>query len=187
MSTTEIVVRHLEAIDEVRRVEALQREIWQMPGDREVVPLHLLVTAQKNGGLLLGAFSGEELAGFLFGFLGRTADGRWKHCSHMLGVLAPYRGRGIGETLKAHQRAFVMEQGLDLITWTYDPLESVNAFLNIGKLGAICRTYLRNVYGDLRDELNRGLPTDRFQVDWWLRSARVASRFIGGTPPAPPT
>ncbi len=90
MSTTEIVVRHLEAIDEVRRVEALQREIWQMPGDREVVPLHLLVTAQKNGGLLLGAFSGEEMAGFLFGFLGRTVvDGRWKHCSHMLGVLLP--------------------------------------------------------------------------------------------------
>ena len=168
MAAPHIAIRELQSLDEVRHAEQIQREIWKMPGDLEVVPLHLLVTAQKNGGLLLGAFDGDRMVGFLFGFLGRTATGAFKHCSHMLGVLEAYRGQGIGELLKRHQRAFVQRQGLDLITWTYDPLERANASLNVHKLGAICRTYLRNVYGDLRDDLNQGLPTDRFEVEWWI-------------------
>ena len=176
----QIVIRSIETIAEVRRVEALQREVWAMPDERDVVPAHVLVTAQKNGGLLLGAFDGETLAGFVFGFVGRTARGQFKHCSHMLGVLVPYRGQGIGELLKARQREFVIAQGLDLVTWTYDPLESANASLNIGRLGAVCNTYLRNVYGNLDDKLNTGLPTDRFQVDWWLHSSRVSARLEGG-------
>ena len=81
--------------------------------------------------------------------------------------------------LKMAQRDAVIEQGIRLITWTYDPLMSRNAHLNIRRLGTVCRTYLRNVYGDLRDELNRGLPTDRFQVEWWVTSPRVAARLKG--------
>jgi predicted GNAT superfamily acetyltransferase len=181
----EIVIRRLEAIEEFHQAEEVQRQVWEMENDREVVPAHLLITAQKNGGLVLGAFDGKRMVGYLFGFLGRTEDGKLKHCSHQLGVLASHRGRGIGAALKAEQRRFVIQQGLDLVTWTYDPLESANARLNIAKLGAICRTYLRNVYGELRDRLNVGLPTDRFQVEWWVRSPRVEARFAGkATPPS---
>jgi predicted GNAT superfamily acetyltransferase len=95
----------------------------------------------------------------------------------MLGVHPEYRDHGVGFALKRAQWQMVRHQGLDRITWTFDPLLSRNANLNISKLGAVCNTYLRNVYGELRDELNSGLPTDRFQVDWWVNSQRVNHRL----------
>ena len=70
--------------------------------------------------------------------------------------------------MKTYQREHVLRQGLDLITWTYNPLLARNAQLNIAKLGAVCTTYLPNLYGPMRDGLNAGLPSDRFQVDWWI-------------------
>jgi predicted GNAT superfamily acetyltransferase len=182
----ETAIRRLETIEDFRLAEEAQRIIWGIRDSTEVVPLHALLTAQKNGGLVLGAFRGSKMIGYLFGFLGRTPAGKEKHCSHQMGVVPRYRGQGIGEALKRRQRQFVLEQGLDLITWTYDPLESRNARLNISKLGAICQTYIRNIYGEMQDELNAGLPTDRFQVDWWIRSPRVESRFAQKAP-SPPT
>ena len=172
MPAGEIVIRPLELPEEYHRAESVQRQAWNMH-DVEIVPSHLLITAAKNGGLVLGAFEREQLVGMLLGFLGQGASGRYKHCSHMMGVIPSHRGRGIATALKASQRKFALAQGLDLITWTYDPLESVNAALNIARLGATSRTYLRNIYGDMRDALNQGLTTDRLQVDWWIRSSRV--------------
>ena len=149
--------------------------------DTSVVPLHLLLTAQKNGGLVLGAFDEQgTMVGFVFGFLGMTDQGQVKHCSHMAGVLPEYQGQQIGYRLKLAQREHVLAQGLDLATWTYDPLEGTNASLNIGKLGVICRTYLQDIYGDTGFQLHLGLPTDRFQVEWWVRSQRVAQRLKSG-------
>ncbi len=127
---------------------------------------------------------GGRLVGFVFGFPGiyQTPDGpRVKHCSHMLGVLPAYRSQGIGFDLKRAQWQMARNQGLDRITWTYDPLLSKNAHLNIARLGAVCSTYLRDEYGPLRDGLNVGLPTDRLQVDWWVNSPRVLQRL--GTRP----
>lgn len=179
MHADEIDVRQLATVDEFRQAEDVQRHAWGMHGDTDLVPLHLLLTAQKNGGLALGAFDGTRMVGYLFGFLGRTPVGDLKHCSHMVGVVPEYRGRGIALQLKARQRAWVLEQGLDLVTWTYDPLESRNAHLNIVKLGAICRTFLPNLYGEIRDDMNAGLPSDRFEVEWWVRSPRVEARLAG--------
>jgi predicted GNAT superfamily acetyltransferase len=122
----------------------------------------------------------NRLIGFACGFPGLyfTPDGpRPKHCSHMLGVLPDFRRQGIGFALKRAQWQMVRHQGLDLITWTYDPLLSENAFLNIVRLGAVTNTYLREIYGDMRDDLNTGLPSDRFQVDWWVNSQRVQRRL----------
>lgn len=166
MQQRSVVIRPLKTVEEVQNVEELQFQAWHMPDYRDAVPVHLLVTAQKNGGLLLGAFDGDQMVGFLFGFLGTTAEGMLKHCSHMLAVLPAYRAHSIGEKLKLEQRRLVAAQGISLITWTYDPLEFPNANLNIRKLGATSRTYLRNIYGKLSDTLNQGLPTDRLQVDW---------------------
>jgi predicted GNAT superfamily acetyltransferase len=163
----------------MREVEALQRLVW--PGDEtEVVPTHLLLTAAHNGGLVIGAFVEERLVGFVFGFPGldvTPAGPRPRHCSHMLGVHPDYRSLGLGFALKRAQWQIVRHQGLDRITWTYDPLFSRNAHLNIARLGAVCQIYLRDVYGELRDGLNVGLPTDRFQVDWWVNSRRVRRRL----------
>ncbi len=182
MSMPNIEIRPLHAIEEYHQAEHVQRLAWNMDDDLEVAPLHLLVTMQKNGGLVLGAFEGETMVGFLCGFIGRTEEGTVKHCSHQMGTLPAYQSRGVGQSLKWAQRQRVLQQGLRWITWTYDPLETVNGYLNIVKLGAVCRTYLRNVYGELHDALNKGLPTDRFQVDWWLESQRVSDAQQGNTP-----
>jgi predicted GNAT superfamily acetyltransferase len=180
-------LRILETPQEMQAVEDLQRQVW--PGsDTDVVPAHLLLAAAHNGGLVIGAYDGQfhgdpggtRLAGFVFGFPGLydTPDGpRLKHCSHMLGVHPELRGQGLGFALKRAQWQMVRYQGLDRITWTYDPLLSRNAYLNITRLGAVCSTYLRDEYGAMRDALNRGLPSDRFQVDWWVSTQRVERRL----------
>ncbi len=174
-------IRVLETPEEMREVEELQRLVW--PGsETDVVPAHLLITAAHNGGLVLGAYGGHppRLIGFVFGFPGldMLPDGPApKHCSHMLGVHPDYRNSGLGFALKRAQWQMVRHQGLTHVTWTYDPLLSRNAYLNIARLGAVCNTYRRSEYGEMRDALNIGLPSDRFQVDWWIRTARVERRL----------
>jgi predicted GNAT superfamily acetyltransferase len=170
--TNHISIRALKDIAQFHQCEELQRRVWGME-DLSVVP-----TAQKNGGLVLGAFDEQgTMVGFVFGFLGMTDQGQVKHCSHMAGVLPEYQGQQIGYRLKLAQREHVRAQGLELATWTYDPLEGSNASVNIGKLGVICRTYLPDVYGDTGIQLHLGLPTDRFEVEWWVRSQRVEERL----------
>jgi predicted GNAT superfamily acetyltransferase len=175
----DITIRVLETASEMAAVEDLQRVVW--PGsETDIVPLHLLVTLAQNGGLVLGAFEAERLVGFLFGFPGLEESGsgfRMKHCSHQMGVLPEIQNKGVGFALKRAQWQLVRRQGLEQITWTYDPLESRNATLNISKLGAVCNTYKRTVYGEMRDGLNLGLPSDRFQVVLWVNSARVKERL----------
>lgn len=179
-----ITIRPLTTHEEILPVEQLQRDAWGVP-DVDVVPLHMLITPPRHGGLLLGAFDGERLAGFVFGFLGLTADGRLKHCSHMAGVHPDYRDQGVGYRLKLAQREHVLAQGLDLITWTFDPLETRNAYLNFHKLGVICHTYIRNLYGAMRAAINAGPPSDRFEVEWWIRSPRVVERLrVKDDPPS---
>jgi len=180
-------IRLLETIEEMSAVEALQREVW--PGsETDVIPAHLLITAAHNGGIVLGAFVDENfstgprerLVGCVFGFPGLefTPDGPHpKHCSHIAGVHPDYRDSGIGFALKRAQWQMVRHQGLDHVTWTYDPLLSRNANLNIARLGAVCSTYRRSEYGDMRDGINAGLPSDRFQVDWWINTKRVERRL----------
>lgn len=173
------VIRVLESPEDMMAVEALQRLVW--PGsETDVVPAHLLITAVHNGGLVIGASVDEQLVGFVFGFPGIefTPDGpRPKHCSHMMGIRSDLRDAGIGFALKRAQWQMVRHQGLDHITWTYDPLLSRNAYLNIAKLGAVCNNYRRSEYGDMRDGLNAGLPSDRFLVDWWINTRRVDRRL----------
>jgi predicted GNAT superfamily acetyltransferase len=173
------VIKLFESPEEMILIEDLQRAIW--PGsETDVVPAHIFVTAVHNGGLVIGAFIEDELIGFVFGFPGLdfTPDGpRPKHCSHMMGIKPGQRDSGVGFALKRAQWQMVRKQGIDHITWTYDPLLSRNANLNIAKLGAVCSTYRRTEYGDMRDDLNAGLPSDRFQVDLWVNTRRVERRL----------
>jgi predicted GNAT superfamily acetyltransferase len=178
-------IRLIETAEEMPALEALQRLTW--PGsETDVIPAHLLLAVVHNGGLALGAYaSGAShdsplLVGAVFGFPGfyKTPDGpRLKHHSHILAVHPDWRSRGLGFALKRAQWQMVRKQGIDRITWTYDPLLSRNAHLNLARLGAVCNTYRRAEYGDMRDGLNVGLPSDRFQVDWWVNTKRVERRL----------
>lgn len=197
VAVSELSFRILDQPAEMEAVEVLQRLVW-IGNETEVVPAHLLIAAVRNGGLVVGAFddaakpfvapvqptetaaSPPSLVGFVFGFPGLydTPDGpRHKHVSHMLGVHPDVRDRGIGFALKRAQWQMVRRQGIDRITWTFDPLLSRNAHLNISRLGAVCNTYWRDYYGIMRDGLNAGLASDRFELDWWVNSRRVSRRL----------
>lgn len=179
-----IEIRILETPSELLGVEALQRLIWS-GNETEIVPVHMLRAVVHNGGFVIGGFSGDQLVGFVFGFPGieTTPVGpQLIHASHMAGVHPEFRDVGLGFRLKRAQWQLVRRQGVARITWTYDPLHSRNANLNIAKLGAVCNTFIPDYYGELRDGINVGMPSHRFQVDWWVNSNRVKRR-LGNHPP----
>ncbi|WP_170119267.1 GNAT family N-acetyltransferase [Tumebacillus permanentifrigoris] len=160
-------LRLVHSVDEYRQCEALQMKIWGAD-DIGKVPTLDLITAQENGGLVIGAFNQEQrLVGFVYSFPGLTPT-RWlKQCSVIMGIDPAYQTYGIGYHLKLVQSEAVRAQGIDLITWTFDPLVSRNAHLNLTKLGAISKKYLTNLYGTGHG-LNAGLETDRLLVEWHL-------------------
>ena len=175
----EWILRLLDSPEDMNAAEALQRMVWT-DSETDVIPAHMLLAVVHNGGLAIGAFVADELVGMAFGFPGltQTPDGPLlKHHSHILGIRPDWRGKGIGFAIKRAQWQMVRKQGIDRITWTYDPLLSRNAQLNIARLGAVCNMYRRSEYGNMRDGLNAGLPSDRFQVDWWLNTQRVERRL----------
>ncbi len=168
-------IRNLESYDEMVMVHHLQQEIWGL--DDPTVGLYppLLASTAKHGGIVLGAFdsvSGDMVA-FLFSFIGREGNGPFKLYSQAMGVRQQWRGRGIAESLKRTQRERTIAAGLPLITWTYDPLETPNAHLNVHKLRTVSRRYLRNIYGTGFGALNEGLPTDRLFVEAWVNGERA--------------
>ena len=149
----------------------MSRDVWGA-AERNVVPRELLLTMQLNGGLVHGAFLDDGgLAGFCFGFAG-LRDGQLRLCSHQLAVKPEYRGAGIGIALKMAQKTDALRLGYELVTWTFDPLEARNAYINLHRLRCIARLYDRNHYGSMEDELNRGLPSDRLEAEWWLMRSR---------------
>jgi predicted GNAT superfamily acetyltransferase len=168
-----ISVRKCEGIGEFNRCVELQKEIWG-EDDLEVEPATLFVVAEETGGQVLGAFDGERLVGYTLALVG-FRDGTVFLHSHMTGVLAAYRDRGVGRALKLFQREEALERGIRLIVWTFDPLENRNAHFNLNRLGAIARKYLPNLYGTTTSPLHLGLPTDRLLAEWPLDSARVVA------------
>lgn len=183
--SAKIVIEPVLDLEGFHECERLQKEVWGFD-DISVVPDHVLLTVVKGGGLLLGAFAEEgdhrEMVGFVLSFFGRSEDGTLKHCSLMAAVKEGWRDKGLGYKLKLAQREHVLHQGVGLITWTFDPLESRNAHFNLNKLGCVVANFYVNYYGSLRDERNWGLPTDRFLCEWHLRAPRVERRLREGYP-----
>ena len=175
-----IVIRKLASPEEYRAVEEVQRAAWGLSTDGPV-PATIQRAIHDNGGLLLGAFSGKEIVGFTLGFLGREEEQLY-HYSHMTGVLPAFQNRHIGRALKVRQREEALAQGLGEVRWTFDPLQSKNANLNVRRLGGSPDRNFPRYYGPMGDALNEGLETDRLRLIWPLRDPRVEARLHGKLP-----
>ena len=178
-----IVIRELETCAEFRAVEDMQREVWEIP-DLDVVPLYQLVAAKESGGVLLGAFHDQVMVAFVYGFVG-LERGATVHHSHMLAVKKDWRSKDIGWRLKLAQRERVLDQGIKVMTWTFDPLRSLNAHFNFNKLGVVADRYYVNFYGDDASSPLHRNGTDRFWVLWDLNSENVRRRISECEPPPP--
>ena len=170
-----VIIRKLSDKSEFERLVNIQRDVWKHP-DLDLTPVHQFCISSLMGGLVLGAFLDGEPAGFVYSFPA-VFNGKLCHHSHLLAVLPQFQGYGLGKSLKWAQRKEVMKMGLDLITWTFDPLQTRNANLNFNTLGVICRNYLSDLYGDTPAlMLGPGIPTDRLLVEWPIKSARVEKK-----------
>lgn len=176
-NSASIVIRDISGPAEMRAVEQLQKDVWGLP-DLDVVPLTQLVAATAAGGVLIGAFDGGSLAGFAYGFVG-LENGRATLHSHMLAVAHKYRNLNIGYRLKLAQRDLALAHGITEMTWTFDPLQGLNAHFNFNRLGVVSDRYLLDFYGsDAASFLHRN-GTDRLWVTWPLASRRVEERIAG--------
>ena len=167
-------LRDLTTLEEFRQVVELEKEIWGVGYD-DVVCAPILAVTVKRGGVLIGAFEGGRMAGFVYSLPG-IKDRKPIQWSHMLGVVDEYRNAGLGRTLKLEQRLRAIEIGCDLIEWTYDPMQALNAHLNFVKLGVVVDEYGVNMYGESTSHLHKGTPTDRFIAQWWIREPHVVRR-----------
>lgn len=174
----------LRALAETRQFQEaveLQRTVWGF-SDIELLPVRLFVVATKVGGQAFGAYDGKSMVAFLLSIPGlKPGGGSYLH-SHMLGVLAEYRNKGVGRMLKLRQREDALQRGIGLVEWTFDPLELKNAFFNMERLGAVVRRYVENQYGTTSSPLHGGLPTDRCVAEWWLASPHAEAIIAGQAP-----
>ncbi|MGA8150501.1 MAG: hypothetical protein WB952_06090 [Terriglobales bacterium] len=186
-SKTGVILRNLESFDDLKQAEALEKEVWQL-SDLDTTPLTLAVATKEAGAIWVGAFDGEKLVGFAFGFLALEHGCLSLH-SHMLAVQASYRNLELGYKLKLAQRDRVLAMRIgDLrvneMTWTFDPLQSKNAHLNFTKLGVIAETYRVDFYGPETSSVLHRNSTDRLWVKWPIASRRVQDRLQGRDPRA---
>lgn len=177
-----MTLRQLHTLEDYQACVALQKETW---GENfsECVPPAILMVAQKVGGVTAGAFDDSgKLLGFVFGLTG-VKEGRLVHWSHMLAVREELRGQGLGKRLKLYQRELLLDLGIEVVYWTYDPLVARNAHLNLNKLAAKIHEYVPNMYiEDTGSELHSGVGMDRFVVEWFITDDRVRQVILGQMP-----
>lgn len=173
---TDIQIRDLTTIDEFRQVVALEQAIWGYTDQGDLVTVPVFIFTVHRGATLIGAFDATgRMVGFAYAVIGMK-DGRPMQWSHMAGVLPEFRG-GLGYRLKLAQRERALAQGLDLIEWTFDPLQAMNAHFNFAKLGGVAEEYAANFYGESTSALHRGTPTDRLVVSWKIAEPHVIRRL----------
>lgn len=172
---TDIQIRDLTTIDEFREVVALEQAIWGYTDLGDLVTVPVFIFTVHRGATLLGAFAADRMVGFAYGVVG-IKNGQPMQWSHMAGVLPEFRG-GVGYRLKLVQRERALAQGLDLIEWTFDPLQAMNAHFNFAKLGGVAGEYAVNFYGESTSALHRGTPTDRLVLSWNIREPHVTRRL----------
>ena len=171
----DIQIRDLTTIDEFRQVVALEQAIWGYTDQGDLVTVPVFIFTVHRGATLIGAFAASRMVGFAYAVMGMK-DGKAMQWSHMAGVLPEFRG-GLGYRLKLAQRERALTQGLDLIEWTFDPLQAMNAHFNFAKLGCVADEYAANFYGESTSALHRGTPTDRLVASWKITEPHVIRRL----------
>ncbi|PYU25804.1 MAG: acetyltransferase [Acidobacteria bacterium] len=177
----EIAVRSCSGLTEFATCIEIERAVWGS-ADVDIVPLPLFVVAAETGGQVLGAFAGDRMIGFTLALPGVRGRKPLLH-SHMTAVLHPFRNKGAARKLKLFQCQEALGRGIDLIEWTFDPLEIKNAHFNF-RLGVIVRRFIPNMYGVTTSPLHGRLPTDRLVAEWRLRSPRVRRAIADKRPAA---
>ncbi len=173
-----VAIRALDSFEDFEKLLHIQRAVWKHE-DVDLTPVHQFVVSSRMGAILLGAFVGNTLAGFVYAFPAVLGKAFVQH-SHLLAVLPEFQGYGLGKALKWAQRDEAIRRGFNLITWTYDPLQTRNANLNLQALGAVAKTYFPNFYGLTQSLcLGPGIPTDRMLIEWPIRAPRVKARADG--------
>jgi chorismate synthase len=177
-------ITELISVADLRRCERIQRDVWN-PGETEVVGSSHLRAVQHAGGLIAGAWRDDELVGFSYAFPAHRVGHRPAYGlhSHMTAVVPGARGKGVGRALKWFQRQWCLERNITWVEWTFDPLRSANARLNLEHLGATVGEYLVDAYGPMEDALNKGMPSDRLMAHWELESDAVSALAAGASRP----
>jgi predicted GNAT superfamily acetyltransferase len=173
----QIQIRTLESAEDMKVCVELQQRIWGY-SEIDTVPDQIFIVAKKTGGQVMTACDGELPVGFALAFAA-ARDGLTYLHSHMVGVVGEYQNLGVGRMLKLAQRDDALDRGINLIEWTFDPLQLKNAHFNIQRLGAVVRRYIPNLYGRTSSPLHAGLPTDRLVAEWWVRSRLVEDALAG--------
>ena len=178
-----MAVREARGREDYDACVSLQREVWGLSDLEITSAIQLIATVHAGGLLLVAEAASGPIVGFSYGFAA-WSDGAAHVHSDMLAVLPAWRGRGVGLRLKWAQRKAVLDRGLGLVTWTFDPMRVKNARLNLSHLGAISHEFLPDLYGRTSSALHHGLATDRLLARWELRSPRVRRLAAGQAAPA---
>jgi predicted GNAT superfamily acetyltransferase len=179
--TAPIEIRDLRELSDLRQVIEIEKRVWGYAGAEEAVPLPILAAGVRRGAIVLGALDGGEMVGATYSFPA-VKNGGLTQWSHMLGVVDGRRDRGVGRQLKVRQRERALEMGVDLIEWTFDPLQATNAHLNLVRLGAVVEDYEVNIYGESTSPLWRETESDRFLTQWYIRRPHVERRLARRRP-----
>jgi predicted GNAT superfamily acetyltransferase len=187
MTSNAILIRDLRGFEDFAKVEALEQEIWAM-SERDCLPSAFSLAAKEAGHIWVGAFVGDGLVGFAFGFFG-VEQGQLTVHSHMLGVHPSHQNSDLGYKLKLAQRTRALnvrvrgprneDLKIKLMSWTFDPLQSRNAHLNFAKLGVVSNHYKVDFYGPETSSVLHRNGTDRLWVTWPMVSGRVDARVRG--------
>ncbi|MCK4972590.1 MAG: GNAT family N-acetyltransferase [Candidatus Heimdallarchaeota archaeon] len=171
-----IVYKELTDYSEYTNIEKIQINAWGFP-DRELVPKRIIYATQRSGGVVIAAYLNQEIIGYVWGWIGRINPYGTFIYSHHNAVVREHQNKGIGIQLKLEQRKWALERNFKTINWTFDPLQSRNCYINLHKLGAICNNYKVKYWGEMQDELNIGIDTDRFYCSWIIDSSHVKKRL----------
>ena len=151
-----ISIKRLMNSDDFDQAVELQKTYWGADASN-LVPRHMLHSLSHHGGHILAAYFNDQLIGFVMGFIGidthcdlpgdPSAASRLLIMSKRMLVLPGHRGKNIGFRLKLAQRDIALKLGIELVTWTFDPLLAPNAHLNLRKLGGVARRFEVNYFG----------------------------------------
>ena len=177
-----VEIRECTTVEELSGCVTLQRSVFALP-EVEISPVRHFVVTTHAGGFTLGAFSGDRLVGFVLS-VPAFLKGERAYYSHMAAVDPAFQGHGIGARLKWAQRDRSLVEGVRFIKWTFQPIQAMNAYFNLEKLGARVAEYKPDFYGtdyavSPDQPAKLGLESDRLLAEWHLEDPKPVALAAG--------